>query len=336
MNTLDVDILDTRITPPDAPEPPPEPAPMPPYSIRRAAALLFLVLGVQLGFVAALVGAQHGSPADSAPVAIVATDPAVGDVVAQANTLRIAEYADQQAAIEAVHDRAAFAALVSDGVGGTELRVAARDTDPAARALIQAYTEAARAAGIRAAVFDDYSPQPDNTRNLTVFYLVVGWVAGGFLAATGLAIALGSVPASERRTQARLLAFLAYSIVSGVAGAILAGQIGVGYSLALATFGAMITFGAAMTAAALQGWFGLFGAATAIGLFLLLDNPGGILPSFLHDAQDWALTAIGTDLVRGVITLGGGSGSVGQLVVLWVYCFGGAVAFLLAGHIRRR
>jgi hypothetical protein len=92
----------------------------------------------------------------------------------------------------------------------------------------------------------------------------------------------------------------------------------------------MITFGAAMTAAALQGWFGILGAAAAIVLFLLLGNPGGLLPDVVHD---WALTGLGTELVRSTVTFGGGGG-VNDLIALWVYCFGGAVAFLVAGHVR--
>lgn len=338
----DLDVLDTRLTRPDPVETAPvEPAPAPRYGICRAALLLVLVLGLQLGFVAAFIGALHGAPDDGLPVAVVRGDMAVAKVAAQAGatTTPTEEFSDRQSALQAVLDRRAYAALVPDGTGGAELLIATASTEPTAQALTRTYSAAARAAGVRTTIFDGYSPRAATPRNLATFYLVVGWVSGGFLAATALAIALGAVPASERRTQARVLALLAFSIVSGIAGAALVGPSldgGAGYGLGLATFGAMIAFGAAMTAAALQGWFGLIGAGAAIGLFLLLGNPGSsseYLPAFLDGPHTWALTGVGTQLVRSAISVDE-SGGAQDLVALWLYCFGGAVAFLIAGHVR--
>jgi hypothetical protein len=349
--SVDADILDTRISPPtqvrpeQAKEPAPVPAPGTSYGIRRAAALLVLVLLLQLGFVAAYIGGLASPSAGSLPVAVVAGDAAVKRVQQVAGDEASAvEYADRRSALQAVHDRRAYAALVPDGTGGTELRIATTQSDPAAGALVDTYGSAGRAAGIPIVVFDDYSPRPNNSRSVATFFLVVGWVVGGFLAATALAIALGSVPATQRRTQARVLGLLAYAVVAGVASSIVVGGPGLdvwtGDGVALATFGAMITFGAAMTAAALQGWFGLAGAGAAIALFVLLGAPGfsgpvpaDALPGFLRDLQAWALPGAGTHLVRNALYFGSGSVT-GEMIAVWVYCLGGAIAFLVAGHVK--
>jgi hypothetical protein len=330
------DILDSRLDPPDPIEredkPPLGPARQ--YSAGRAALLLLLVLAVQLGVVSVFVSALDSAPTSDLPVAVMSSDATVSRVAGQFAT-PTEQYSDRDTALQAVHDRRAYAALVPDGAGGVELRIAAAGTDPAVRRLTWGYREAAIKSGVRATVIDNYSPNTNNPRNVTTFYLVVSWVVGGFLAATALAIALGAIPASERRTQARVLALLAYSLVSGIAGAIVLGpalDAGPGYGLALATFGSMITFGAAMTAAALQGWFGVLGAAAALGLFLLLGDPASGDP-LVPQLDDWALTGAGTQLVRGVVQFGGGGGA-NELLALWIYCFGGAVAFLVAGHVR--
>lgn len=335
------DVLDVRITKPDPPRAAKAAKPAKQYGTGRAAVLLVLVLVVQLGFTAAYLNALDAPAVGDLPVAVVAGDPAVSRVLAQTRgAAPTQEYANRDAALQAVHDREAYAALVPDGAGGSELRIATARTDPAAQGLVRAFQEASTAVGVRAVVFDNYSPRADDSRSLSTLFLVVGWVLGGFLAAAALAIALGAVPASERRTQARVLALLAYALVSGVAGAVLVGPvlgIWTGYGVALATFGTMIVFGAAMTAAALQSWFGLLGAGAAIALFLVLGIPGagGELPG-----QSWALPGAGTELVRRALSLDSGTGGSGdvvtQMAALWLYCLGGAVAFLVAGHVRGR
>ncbi len=345
------DVLDTRFTPPDRVDPPaPAPAPIPAtplarYGFGRAGMLLVLVLALQLGFIGAFIGALESSPATNLPIAVVKADPAVARVEAAvqkpADAPVVVEYGDRRSALEAVHDRRAYAALVPDGTGGTEFLVATSGSEPTARALVQGYGKAGFLTGVRIVIFDDYSPRTDDTTNLATFFLVVAWIFGGFVAAAALAIALGSIPASRARTQARVLALLAYAAVSGLASAALVGpglDLWNGYAMALTVFGTMITFGAAMTAAALQSWFGLIGAGTTIALFALLTNPGssGPLPAALGTLQDWALPWAGTELVRSALDFGGASGSQGManLAVLWVYCLGGAVAFLIAGHVR--
>jgi len=349
-----VDVLDTRTSRPDltTPEPdlPPQPSPPPArYSTGRAAALLVLVLALQLGFVAAFIGALEAPPAGDLPVAVVTADAAVSRVEAAvqkpADPPEIVEYADRKGALEAVHGRRAYAALVPDGTGGTELLIATESSDPTARALVREYGKAGFLTGVRIVIFDDYSPRPDDTANLSTFYLVVAWVFGGLVAATALALALGSIPGTRNRTQARVLALLAYSLVSGLTSAALVGpglDVWNGYGLALTVFGTMITFGAAMTAAALQSWFGLLGAGTAIALFALLSNPGStgpvpadLLPAAVRGLEVWALPWAGTQLVRGVVDIGTTGGNpLSDFAVLWAYCLGGAVAFLVAGHVK--
>jgi hypothetical protein len=334
-----VDVLDTRTAPPDAPERPPErdPLPAPRYGAGRATLLLVLVVVLQLGFVGAYLSTVAAPPMQNLPVAVVASDPAVARVQdASSEPARTIDHPDRQSALQAVQDRSAYAALVPDGANGVELRIATSQSEPVAQALVRAYGAAGMNSGVRTVIFDEYAPPPDESRSIAPFFLVVGWVLGGFLAATALAIALGSVPATPRRVQVRVLALLAYALVAGVANAVLVGpgmDLWSSDSLALGTFGAMVTFGAAMTAAALQSWFGLIGAGLGIALFVLLATPGALPAGWLGDPQAWTLPGAGTQLVRGALYPGSGAGAA-ELVTVWLYCFGGAVGFLVGGHVR--
>ena len=154
----------------------------------RAVLLMVGVLVVQLGFLLSYVGAFHHPDAHGVPLAVAGPsrvarqldrlpgDPVVSTVVA-----------DRTAARERILRRDAQGAYVVDA-GGT------RDTLLVASAAGSSVTAAVREVGERFAQAQgrrldvvDVVPVADGDRgSLTAFYLVVGWLVGGYLAASML------------------------------------------------------------------------------------------------------------------------------------------------------
>ncbi|MFD0534778.1 hypothetical protein ACFQY7_14470 [Actinomadura luteofluorescens] len=131
-------------------------------------------------------------------------------------------------------------------------------------------------------VVDIRPPGPKDGRGLSSFYLVIGWVVGGYLAAAILAVAGGARPANARRTVIRLGALALYAVVSGLGGALVAGPVlGAlpGHFFPVWGIGALVVFAAAAATAALQTLFGLVGIGLAILLFVVLGNPSAQAPT---------------------------------------------------------
>src|SRR5437763_1991566 len=84
----------------------------------------------------------------------------------------------------------------------------------------QALGTAAATAHIPLSVRDAHPPAGRDPRGLTPFYLVVGWLLGGYLAATALAVIVGTVPRNGPRLAMRLGAFVAFAFLLGLAGAL--------------------------------------------------------------------------------------------------------------------
>jgi hypothetical protein len=65
-------------------------------------------------------------------------------------------------------------------------------------------------------VTDIVPVQRGDFRGVTGFYLVIGWIVGGYLVAALLGVASGARPATFRRALNRLIAFVPYAILSGL------------------------------------------------------------------------------------------------------------------------
>jgi hypothetical protein len=119
-------------------------------------------------------------------------------------------------------DDAVSAALVINPTARTDtLLIASADGSAEASAAQQVIT-AAEASQHRSVTVTDIVPlQRGDSHGLTGFYLVVGWAVGGYLAAALLGMASGAPP----RAINRLIAFVPYAIISGLAGAIVVGPV---------------------------------------------------------------------------------------------------------------
>lgn len=302
-----------------------------------------LVLGgllVQIAFVLSYVGAFHSPTPHRIPVAVAAPQAAAVKIVAQLNALpgdpvKATVASSTEAARQSVLTRETDAAFVFNPTGATDTLLIASAGGPSVSQTATQIAQKIEATEQRQiTVTDIRPPNPGDGRGMTSFYLVVGWVIGGYLTATIMGMAAGSRPANRHRTLIRLAALLPYAVVSGIAGAVIVGPVfGAlsGHFWALTGIGTLIVYAAAATALALQILLGLLGTGVVILLFVVLGNPssGGVYPAPLLPAFWSAIgqalpPGTGTTLVRNTVYFSGHATS-SALWVLAAYAIGGAL-----------
>lgn len=307
--------------------------------------LLAGVLVLELVMIGSYVGALHEPRPREVPIAVVGPPAATAPVVAalsRGDALDPRAVPDLAAATDAIENRDVYAALVP-GRSADRLLVASAASSSVADVLPPALRQLEPAG--RELRVADVKPLPaDDARGLSPFYLVVGWLVGGYLAATILGLARGGVAGSRRLALARLGALAAYAGVSGLLGALVVQElVGVleGDTLALAAAGALVVFATGAATAALQSLLGVAGTALAILLFVALGNPssGGPLAGELLMPGPWSAIGpllppgAGTTLVRDIAYFGGAD-IAGALLVLGAYALLGSVGVLaLAGRV---
>jgi hypothetical protein len=247
---------------------------------------------------------------------------------------------DATGAEGALADRAVYAVLDTDPVNdGLRLTLAGGAAPGVAELIRQTLTTAAGAARIPLTVRDSYPPAARDPRGSTPFYLVVGWLLGGYLAATALAVIVGTVPRRGSRLAMRLGAFAAFSVLLGLAGVMLTGP---GYHIwpqhlgALWLTGTLAVFASAVVTAALESWVGLVGTGLGMLLLFILGNPGSggvyppeFLPGPYRSLHAWLPTGQATELVRAVEYFGGHA-MARPLAGLAAWGVGGLIAILSA------
>ncbi|MFI0540651.1 DUF3533 domain-containing protein [Streptomyces sp. WSLK1-3] len=302
-----------------------------------------LVLGgllVQLAFIVSYVGAFHSPVPHRIPVAVVAPQQASAQIVAQLNALdgepvRATAASSEAVARDWVMTRRTDAAFLFNPKGTEDtLLVASAGGPSVSQTATQIAQKIEASEKRRITVTDLRAPNSGDGRGMTSFYLVLGWVIGGYLTATIMGMASGSRPANRHRTLIRLAVLVPYAVVSGLAGALIVGPVfdalG-GHFWALSAIGTLTVLASAATALALQTLLGLVGTALVIVLFVVLGNPssGGVYPAPLLPAFWSAIghalpPGAGTTLVRNTVYFSGhATGS--ALWVLGAYAVGGAL-----------
>ncbi len=279
----------------------------------RAAVLLFGALLLGTAFIAAYVGALHEPRPRHVPIAVTSGDGTARALLTavgrDSDYLAPKVYPSARQASDALARREVYGVLASDGTG-FNLTVASAVGPGVADLISQTVTAATAAVNAPLTVEDVRPLAAEDPRGLTPFYLVVGWMLGGYLAATVLAIVLGTVPKDLDRLGLRLAAFGLFALVLGLAGALVVGP---GYGiwphhvLGLWLTGTLIVFVGALITAALEAWVGLVGTGLAMILLFILGNPGSggvypaeFLPTFFRGMPRWIPSGLATDLVRGV------------------------------------
>ncbi|MBB5867162.1 hypothetical protein F4553_000541 [Allocatelliglobosispora scoriae] len=313
----------------------------------RAAMLVAGVLALQLGFIASYLAAFHAPAPHHVEIAVAAPTPAAAEqAAARLNALpgdpvHATAVASEAVARARIDDRTAYGAVLV-GTTGDQLVVASAAGAPVAEALIAVIGKVDQAAGRMLQVSDAKPLPPGDQRGLAGFYLIVGWVIGGYLVASALSVSLGARPATRQRATVRLTALAAYAVASGLGGAAITyGYVGglPHHFLKLWALGTLVVFAVGAFTMALQVVSGIIGIGLAVLLFVILGNPsaGGaypapLLPAFWAAIGPWLPTGAGVSAFRGIIYFGGARIGL-PLLVLAVYAIvGGAVTLYFAGH----
>jgi hypothetical protein len=286
----------------------------------RAAVLILGVLLLQFGFIASYLGAFHNPAPRRIPIAVVAPPGApsgtAATAVARLNALPGHPLAARAAASTAagralLENRGVYGVLDLSASGPDTLLVTSAAGAAVSTALEQIVSDVDRHQGRTVTVVDSIPAGRGDARGLSAFYLVVGWVVGGYLVAAILGIAGGARPANRHRALIRLGGLAIYALVSGCGGALIAETILsalAGHFVALWVFGTLLVFAVGAFTMALQVLFGTVGIGLAILLFVVLGNPsaGGpypsvLLPPFWAAIGPWLPPGAGTDAVRVIV-----------------------------------
>jgi hypothetical protein len=318
----------------------------------RSPPALVLVLGVlllQLGFIFSYVAAFHNPKPHRIPVGIVAPAAiaprvvrqldAVPGHVASARAIATAAQARQQ-----IRTGSLSAAVLVNPTGTTDqLLYASGGGESVASTVQQAATEVEARYHRHITATDLVPLQAGDGRGLTGFYLVVGWVIGGYLMAAILGIANGAKPSGIREAATRVLVIVPYAIVSGLGGVLIVDQLLgalTGHLVALWWLGVLVVAATAASTMAFQALFGTAGIGVVILAFVILGNPsaGGayqptMLPGFWRAISGWLPNGAGTDTARRIVYFSS-HGITEHLVLLAVYILAGAVIALAVAHLR--
>jgi hypothetical protein len=319
---------------------------------RRASVLVLGVLLLQLGFIASYLGAFHNPAPRRIPIAVVAPPGAPPGTAAQTaaklnaltgHPLQARAAASTAAGHALLQDRSVYAVLDLAASGPDTLLVTTAAGAAVSSAVEQIVTGAASAQHRTVTVIDSIPAGRGDARGLSAFYLVVGWVVGGYLVAAILGIAGGARPANRHRALIRLGTLGVYAIVSGFGGALIAETILTaltGHFLALWVFGTLLVFAVGAFTMALQVLFGLLGIGVAILLFVVLGNPsaGGaypsvLLPPFWSAIGPWLPPGAGTDAVRRIVYFPAAT-IAGPVWLLVAYAVVGLVVTISAAGMR--
>lgn len=317
----------------------------------RTVSLVVGVLLLQLAFILSYVGAFHSPKPHHIEVAVVAPAQVSARTVAQLNGLPSAPIdatpaADEATAQARLREARTAAVLVIDPTGTRDtLLVASGGGTAVATAVETVLTEAEASQHRTLATRDVIATQAGDARGLSGFYLVIGWIVGGYLVAALLGVAKGSRPATTRRAIIRLLALIPYAILSGLGGVVLVGPVLgalTGHLLALWGLGTLLVLAAATVTMAFQVLFGVLGIGVTVLLFVVLGNPsaGGayqpaLLPPFWRALSPALPNGAGTDAVRRIVYFGS-HGITSQLLVICCYAVVGSGAAVGASALHHR
>jgi hypothetical protein len=287
----------------------------------RAALLVVGVAIVQVAFITSYVGAFHRPVPHRLPVAVTGPTADTAKLVAALNgiagrPLQATQVATVAVGTDQLLRREVYGVLVVDPSAPSERVIEASASGVSASTALNAVLYQVGATLHRSIVVDDIRPPSPGDRNsLTSFYLVIGWIVGGYLVASILGISNGSRPTNVHRATVRLTVIALYAVVTGFLGALVVGPILhalPGHLLGLTLLGALTVFCAGAFAMALQVVAGTIGIGITILVFVVLGNPsaGGayawpLLPTFWRSIGPWIPSGAGTAAARGIAYFGG-------------------------------
>ncbi len=300
----------------------------------RTFALVIAVLLIQLGFVLSYVGAFHHPTPHAVPIAIVApariSDRLVGDLNGiHGHPLHAAAVADQTIGRTLLRHGSTSGVLIVNPTGKTDALLVAGGGGAAIATALEDVIAQVEAAQHRSATVTDAVPaQPGDARGLTDFYLVIGWLIGGYLVAALLSIATQPRPDTTRRAIIRLIVLVPYAILSALGGAIIVGPVLgalTGHLPAMVALGTLIVYSAAVVTMAFQVFLGTIGVGLTLILIVILGNPsaGGayqapLLPGFWRAISPALPNGAGVQALRRIVYFGSYN-ITGNLLIISAY-----------------
>ncbi|HEY1832488.1 MAG TPA: hypothetical protein VGG38_19780 [Acidimicrobiales bacterium] len=317
----------------------------------RTALLVVGALLLQLGFILSFIGAFHSPTPTRVPVDLVVSRLFSEKVVSELDHLP-GDPVQVRLVGSAVTAKADVTTGRVDGAFVVQLSAAhdqlfvASGAGAATATALETVFDRVEAHVHRNLTTTDLVPlQSGDGHGLSGYYLVTGWIVGGYLMASLLGVAKGAQPTTVRRAIIRLLAVLPYAVVGGAGGALIAGPwLGAldGHYLELWLLGFLLIFSSAAIAMALQSVFGVVGIGLTILIFVVIGNPsaGGayqyaLLPPFWRDIGPKLPNGAGTDAARQIVYFGS-HGLGGSLLIVAAYVVGGSVVMLIGSSFHQR
>jgi hypothetical protein len=313
-----------------------------------------LVCGVgllQLAFILSYIGAFHQPTPHQVPVSVTAPVLTADRIIAQLNALpgeplRATLVPDAATGLANLRNRSSYGLLEASATSITDhLFVASAGGTSTANAVISVL-QTADARTSRTLIVRDIAPPAAGDRGgLSAFYLAIGWMIGGYLAASMLGVSAGARSLTLNRVTIRLAALAVYAVVTSVLGALIVGpwlHALPSDILGLWGIGILVIFSAAAFTTALMTIAGIIGIGLAIIVFVIVGNPsaGGaygwpLLPAFWRAVGPWLPPGAATDAIRGAVYFGNAA-ITRDLLVLGGYALAGLVVsygvLMLAGR----
>lgn len=285
----------------------------------RTIALLLGAIIVQFGFIASYVGAFHNPDPHALTVAVVADQGAAPKVAQQLNSqpgdaLKAYPYADMDSARDDLRHGKRQAVYVYNVQGSKDtLMLNSAEGSSVTGAMTTIFQQVVAGQDRQLDTREAVPVQKGDARGLTSFYLVVGWLVGGYLMASLLGIRKGPKARNFRRVLWRMAGCAGYAVLSGIGGALIVGPIlGAlsGHFWAMVGIGTAVSFAASVFTMGMEALFGIIGVGVSILIFVVLGNPsaGGafgyqLLPGFWRAIGPWLPNGAGVDAVRSVVYL---------------------------------
>ena len=309
---------------------------------KAVALVLFPALVLTLAFAFSYVGAFHDPTPHSVPVGVVGP-PALAAQLDDlpGDPLDARPVSSLPDALAQIDDRDVYGAY---DASTNHLFVASAANRATAVAVTETFNRAAAAQRGRAVRVTDVKPLPPKDPNGTaVFYAMIAWVFGGYIASTLIGLIGSPRSPSTRRAAARIAALAWFSIIGGILRVLLLrASFGVfsGHVVALSVIAALTIFASGAATAGIQAAIGPAGTGLVILAFVILGNPasGGpfarpLLPGFWSTIGGVLPPGASVDLARSALFFDG-ERIVGPILVLvgWA-ALGSALALALGGRI---
>jgi hypothetical protein len=315
----------------------------------RTTGLILGVLLLGLGFILSYVGAFHDPTPHRIPIVVVAPAAASPQLAREFNglhgqPLEVTSVASDARALVLLRNGSTAGVLIVSTTGRTDSLLIATGAGASLATAVETVVGDAEIAAHRGLDVKDVVPsQSGDARGLSSFYLVVGWLVGGYLAAALLGISSGARPITGRRALIRLAVVAVYAVLSGLGGALVVGPVLdalTGHFLALWAIGTLVVFCAAAVTMAFQVMFGVFGIGITLLIFVILGNPssGGaysasLLPPFWRAISSALPNGAAVQAIRRVVYFHAYDVA-GNIQVIAVWAVSGAVIALIVSRYR--